>query len=234
MARECTDIDDVLRQINQRLRKLEKSDSEKNEEIGRLNRIIGQKDVEIHGLKMELASAKSKLADAEARIKELEGDGGDDDDTPDSSGKPEKNSSNSSIPPSQESIAARELRRTKSLRKSSGKPSGGQPGHEGRTLKTIAEPDRIIKHEPTYCKCCGRPLEGLPYRKIRKTQIIDIKPVVETTEEQYYEKVCQCGCVNDCDAPNCRIKYGDNIRALVRYLNVVQCIPFKSLPTSSR
>lgn len=234
MARECTDIDDVLRQINQRLRKLEKSDSEKNEEIGRLNRIIGQKDVEIHGLKMELASAKSKLADAEARIKELEGDGGDDDDTPDSSGKPEKNSSNSSIPPSQESIAARELRRTKSLRKSSGKPSGGQPGHEGRTLKTIAEPDRIIKHDPTYCKCCGRPLEGLPYRKIRKTQIIDIKPVVETTEEQYYEKVCQCGCVNDCDAPNCRIKYGDNIRALVRYLNVVQCIPFKSLPTSSR
>ena len=39
MARPCTDIDDVLREINQRLRKLEKSDSEKNEEIGRLNRI---------------------------------------------------------------------------------------------------------------------------------------------------------------------------------------------------
>ena len=38
MARDCTDIDVVLRQINQRLRKLEKSDSEKNEEIGRLNR----------------------------------------------------------------------------------------------------------------------------------------------------------------------------------------------------
>ena len=37
MARDCTDIDVVLRQINQRLRKLEKSDSEKTEEIGRLN-----------------------------------------------------------------------------------------------------------------------------------------------------------------------------------------------------
>ena len=47
MARDCTDIDVVLRQINQRLRKLEKSDSEKNEEIGRLNRVINQKDVEI-------------------------------------------------------------------------------------------------------------------------------------------------------------------------------------------
>ena len=229
MAKDCTDIDDVLHQINQRLRKLEKSDSEKNEEIGRLNRIIGQKDVEIHSLKVELASTKSELADAKERIKELDGVTGDDDDTPGPSGRPEKNSSNSSIPPSQESIAARELRRTRSLRKPSGKPSGGQPGHEGHTLKTVAEPDRIVRHEPAYCKCCGRPLEGVQYRKIRKTQIIDIKLVVETTEEQYCEKVCQCGCVNNCDAPNCRIKYGDNLRALVTYLNVVQCVPFKRI-----
>ena len=61
MARDCTDIDVVLRQINRRLRKLEKSDSEKNEEIGRLNRVINQKDVEIHNLKSELASTKAEL-----------------------------------------------------------------------------------------------------------------------------------------------------------------------------
>ena len=47
--------------------------------------------------------------------------------------------------------------------------------------------------------------------------------------QQYYEKVCECGCVNNCEAPNCRIKYGDNLRALVTYLNVVQCIPFKRI-----
>ena len=35
IANDCTDIDVVLRQINQRLCKLEKSDSEKTEEIGR-------------------------------------------------------------------------------------------------------------------------------------------------------------------------------------------------------
>ena len=226
MARECTDKDDVLRQITQRLRKLEKSDSEKNEEIGRLYRIIGQKDIEIHDLKMDLAEAKSLIKELEEELEKYRGeDGG----TDGSSGKPEKNSSNSSIPPSQESISARELRRTKSLRKPSGKASGGQLGHEGHTLQTVAEPDKVIKHEPAYCKCCGRPLEGIPYRKIRKTQIIDIKLVVETTENQYYEKVCECGCVNNCDAPNCRIKYGDNIRALVTYLNVVQCIPFKRI-----
>lgn len=229
MARQCTDIDEVLRSINLRLRKLEKSDSEKTEEIGRLNRIVCQKDKEIHKLKLELTSTKSDLADAKTRIKELEDENDEKDDSVGSSGKPEKNCSNSSVPPSQESIAARELRRTKSLRKPSGKPSGGQPGHKGSTLQSVSTPDRIIKHEPAYCKCCGRPLDGIEYRKIRKTQIIDIKFVVETTEEQYYEKVCQCGCVNNCDAPNCRIKNGDNIRALVSYLNVVQCIPFKRI-----
>lgn len=229
MARQCTDIDEVLRSINLRLRKLEKSDSEKTEEIGRLNRIVCQKDKEIHKLKLELTSTKSDLADAKTRIKELEDENDEKDDSVGSSGKPEKNCSNSSVPPSQESIAARELRRTKSLRKPSGKPNGGQPGHKGSTLQSVSTPDRIIKHEPAYCKCCGRPLDGIEYRKIRKMQIIDIKFVVETTEEQYYEKVCQCGCVNNCDAPNCRIKYGDNIRALVSYLNVVQCIPFKRI-----
>lgn len=230
MARQCTDIEEILRSINQRLRKLEKSDSEKTEEIGRLNRVICQKDKEIHNLKVELASSKSDLADAKTRIKELEGEEpAEEDESSSSSEKPEKNSSNSSVPPSQESIAARELRRTKSLRKPSGKPSGGQPGHKGSTLQSVSTPDRIVKHEPAYCKCCGRPLDGIESRKIRKTQIVDIKFVVETTEEQYYEKACQCGCVNNCDAPNCRIKYGDNIRALVSYLNVVQCIPFKRI-----
>ena len=229
MGKKCTDIENALRLINQRLRKLEKSDSEKNEEIGRLNRIIGRKDVRIHKLETELASTKTELADANARIKELESDSDEEDDSSGSSGKPEKNSSNSSIPPTQESIAARELRRTKSLRKPSGKPSGGQPGHKGSTLQSVSAPDRIIKHEPAYCKCCGRSLDGVQYRKIRKTQVIDIKFIVETSEEQYYEKVCECGFVNNCDAPNCRIKYGDNIRALVTYLNAVQCIPFKRI-----
>ena len=235
MAKQFTDTEEVLRMINQRLRRLEKSDSEKTEEIGRLNRIIVQKDKEIHSLKMNLASTESELADAKAHIEELEENSGEHQSSSDdrdsssvTSGRPEKHSSNSSVPPSQESIAARELRRTKSLRKPSGKPNGGQPGHKGSTLKSVATPDWIIEHEPHYCKCCGRPL-SVGFRKIRTTQVIDIKFVVETSEHQYYEKVCECGCVNNCDAPNCRIKYGDKIRALVTYLNVVQCIPFKRI-----
>ena len=225
MTRQCTDMEEALRLIEQRLRMLEKSDSEKTEEIGRLNRINGQKDVEIHSLRMELTATKSELASAKARIKDLEGQIGGADGSSGTSGKPEKNSSNSSVPPSQESIAARELRRTNSLRKPSGKKSGGQPGHKGHTLQTVATPDRVIKHEPAYCRCCGRPLGDIQYRKIRKAQVMDIRFVMETTENQYYEKVCECGCVNNCDAPNCRIKYGDNLRALVSYLSVAQCMP---------
>ena len=97
MAKQCTDMDDALRLINQRLRKLEKSDSEKTEEIGRLNRIINRKDKEIHSLKAELATTKKELSEAKARIMELEGDDGEDGSSG-GSGKPEKNSSNSSVP----------------------------------------------------------------------------------------------------------------------------------------
>lgn len=72
------------------------------------------------------------------------------------------------------------------------------------------------------------------YRKIRRTQVIDIRFVVETSEEQYYEKVCQCGCVNNCDAPNCRIMYGDNIRALVTYLTSCSASRSRELQNSSQ
>ena len=168
MVRACKDIDNVLQQICQRLRKLEKSDSEKTEEIGRLNRNIDQKNVEIHNLKTELANSK-------ARVRELESQLGENDGSSPSSDKPEKNSSNSSVPPSKESIAAHELRRTKSLLKPSGRPSGGQSGHKGSTLQTVSTPDRIVRHEPECCKCCGRPLGDVKYRKIRKTQVVDIK-----------------------------------------------------------
>jgi len=47
---------------------------------------------------------------------------------------PEKDSHNSSMPPSKESPKAQEIRRTRSLRKPTGRPSGGQPGHAGTTL----------------------------------------------------------------------------------------------------
>ena len=45
--------------------------------------------------------------------------------------KVEMDSTNSSVPPTQQSIAGQAVLRTRSLRKPSGRPSGGQKGHVG-------------------------------------------------------------------------------------------------------
>lgn len=48
--------------------------------------------------------------------------------------KPQLDSQNSNIPPSRESLKAQAIRRTRSLRVSSGKKPGGQVGHTGNTI----------------------------------------------------------------------------------------------------
>ena len=66
-----------------------------------------------------------------------------------------KNSGNSSKPPSSD---LPKLKKTQSLRTPSGKKAGGQPGHEGTTLKMSGTPDTIQQHSPNYCTCCGEDL----------------------------------------------------------------------------
>lgn len=145
----------------------------------------------------------------------------------DDKNKPPKDSHNSSIPPSQESIAAKELRRTRSLRKKSGKKSGGQPGHKGCTLEWASEPDTIIEHTPCYCQHCGKSLEDIPVTRSRSGQVFDVVlPKVTTTEHHYNEKVCSCGHHNRMDAKNYRVAYGKNIRAIVTYLACSQYMPY--------
>src|SRR4051794_41189834 len=62
-----------------------------------------------------------------------------------------KNSSNSSKPPSSDGLA----KKTRSLRESSGKPPGGQAGHQGTTLKRVAQATQTINHPlPWQCDQC--------------------------------------------------------------------------------
>ncbi|MDR0757232.1 MAG: IS66 family transposase zinc-finger binding domain-containing protein, partial [Tannerella sp.] len=77
-----------------------------------------------------------------------------------------------------------------SLRKSSGKPSGGQKGHPGHTLSMSSTPDTVTDHFPERCTC-GCSLEAVLARGQTRRQAVDIPPVKpEYTEHRSHHKIC--------------------------------------------
>jgi transposase len=66
------------------------------------------------------------------------------------------NSSNSGKPPSSDGLS--KPPRVSSLRERTGKRSGGQKGHPGKTLRRSETPDAIIDHYPPSCAACGATL----------------------------------------------------------------------------
>ena len=141
-----------------------------------------------------------------------------------------KDSHNSSIPPSKDENRPN---RTNSLREKSGKKVGGQPGHEGNTLKMTANPDEIIDHLSCFCPRCGTDVREMPVEVSDTRQVFDI-PVIKqiVTEHRVYRHQCTCGHVFESDFPegiDWQVSYGKNIESLVGYLNVRQYLPFKRL-----
>jgi transposase len=90
-----------------------------------------------------------------------------------------RNSHNSSKPPSSDGFA----RKTKSRREKSGKQPGGQPGHEGQTLRAVATPDVTVSHLPERCAGCDACLRGIEPSALQRRQVFDLPPLAITVTE---------------------------------------------------
>ena len=149
--------------------------------------------------------------------------------------KPKKDSHNSSIPPAKEDIASAEKRkRTNSLRKPSDKKTGGQVGHEGKTLQRKENVDNFVEIPVETCPNCGRDLSAVPGVEKMTRQVIDIVfPAPVVTQYSIIEKVCPgCGetvCSEFPATVNGNVSYGPNIQALVTYLSEEHAISFQRI-----
>jgi len=61
----------------------------------------------------------------------------------------------------------------KSLRTRTGKPSGGQKGHRGDTLRQVDEPDAIVEHAAEVCEHCQARLPADSKVDEEKRQVFD-------------------------------------------------------------
>ena len=138
-------------------------------------------------------------------------------------------SSNSSKPPSSEGLK-KKPRLPGSIRGRSGKPSGGQPGHKGDTLKQVEAPDRIERHTAEACGHCCAGLSAWMQTGMEKRQVFDLhERLIEVTEHQASVYRCAaCGFATRAAFPAgvaAAAQYGERVRAAAIYLNVQQLIP---------
>jgi transposase len=139
-----------------------------------------------------------------------------------------KDSHNSSKPPSSDGLG----RKTRSLRRKSGKKAGGQLGHRGVTLRLVPTPDAVVEHRPAVCTACQRPLGAeAPVVLRERRQVQELPPLrLRITEQQRVHLRCPTGAHLSAGAfpaavPS-RAQYGPRLRALVVYLVEQQLVPY--------
>jgi transposase len=138
-------------------------------------------------------------------------------------------SSNSSKPPSSDGLK-KKPRVPGSLRGRSGKPSGGQAGHKGDTLRQVETPDRIERHTADVCGRCCASLTAAMQTRMEKRQVFDLpERLIEVTEHQAsIYCFAACGFETKAEFPAgvaAAAQYGERIKAAAIYLNVQQLIP---------
>ena len=209
MKEQVTDISEVLRDMTAEMRLMNETINQQYAEIAKLNRNIESLNHQLRKKNRENAKLRERLSKYE---------------------NPDKNSGNSSTPPSKERMKDEIVRRTKTLRKPSGKKPGGQEGHKGHKLSCTATPDEVFDDTPSHCTKCGGALADANRVLDYVTQVVSIpelKPVVK--EIRHYVMVCRnCG-ERVRTAPRRRsndVVYDASVKSLVVYLNVVQFLPY--------
>ena len=122
-------------------------------------------------------------------------------------------------------------KRTNSLREKSGRKSGGQPGHKGRTLKQVDEPDEIIDILPKECPKCQTEFSRDDSDDYISRQVFDIPPPPPPVVTEHRAHNCKCkGCGEkfkgefpaNVTAP---VQYGERVASTVAYYQTVQVVP---------
>jgi len=121
-----------------------------------------------------------------------------------------------------------------SLRMSSGRKSGGQPGHSGSTLSMSDTPNETIDHYPCVCEQCGEDLQRVKSTTFSRRQLVDIPLIMPVyTEHRSHLKICPlCHLENRGSFPDdlkSPVQYGAGVEATVGYLSVYQGLTYKRI-----
>src|SRR5215216_419297 len=127
-------------------------------EIDALSEHIGRLKAQIEKLQTEVGELHGRNFQLQRRNAELEA-------------LVNKDSHNSSRPPSTDPPWAK---RTKSLRRPSGRRPGGQVGHRGVTLRLCERPVRVVEHRPRQCRRCHAPLDSASVERHLRQQVWEV------------------------------------------------------------
>ena len=179
-----------------------------SEDVGRLQRQIAR-------LKAALGEARGEVDWLRRRNTELEK-------------LVTKDSHNSSRPPSTDPPWAK---RTKSLRRPSGRRVGGQPGHAGRTLRLTPKPHCVVTHRPARCRHCSGSLAGARDASVERRQVVELVPARLRVIEHRAEVVrcTSCGRRTKASFPSgvsATVQYGASVVARALYLHGYQLLPY--------
>jgi transposase len=147
-----------------------------------------------------------------------------------------KDSHNSSRPSSTDLPWAK---RTKSLRRPSGRRPGGQTGHHGSTLRLSPYPTCVVEHRPGTCRHCHAALfESQVVRHLRQ-QVWEVVPAkLKVTEHRLALLRCSaCGKTTQGElsgAARSGVQYGPGVKARVLYLQQYQLLPYQRTSEAMR